>query len=320
MKQTTKVLMCTLCVAALLSGCGQTQKPSASASASSGGTSSSAEKQDLSASLELLRAANSLNALTDRHTAIYFTDEYYQGAESAVPDSAVAGQYFMENGHLQMIYKYSDRDGTVHYSQGHGDDTYAAALYECGPQADDQKYMTLFYDEDSYRTALAARWDLTDDVQETVVSDELRDDGTREVTTQSKASEEDPSSTVAVYTVDGDTYEIQAYTATTYDETGAEVAKVQHSVIYDTPQTFEFSPFEAIIGGKDYCELSVICDPQQDDMRVNWYPVAHDTDVSFSDVDAYTLYGDEDLTQKLDPLSSIDVSGAAQNVFVVPNT
>ena len=54
-------------------------------------------------------------------------------------------------------------------------------------------------------------------------------------------------------------------------------------------------------------------------MRVNWYPVAHDTTVFFSDLDRYTLYSDDALTQTMDPLSSIDVTGEVQNVFVVPN-
>ena len=78
------------------------------------------------------------------------------------------------------------------------------------------------------------------------------------------------------------------------------------------------SPFQAVTGGTDYCELSVIVDYMGENQAVYWYPVAHDTQVYFQTVrEGVRLYKDKDMTESAEQYDAIDVSGDVSNLFVV---
>ena len=308
MKRMTRLLLCALCAAALLSGCGnQTTEPSTSASAV-------VAESD---AFEGIKMMNYMDTLLTRHSSVYFVDSLYKDESRAVPTVITTGQYTKDGEHVQYHQdKYSDQDGILYDTEGHADDTYAGALYECGTKAEDGKTMTLYYDEETYQIQIFDRWSGVTSLDGTVLSASESSDGELVVEVKSAAS---PDYVITRYVADKETYEIKSYTMTEYDQNDKVVSVLQRTVTYDQPQTFELSPFQTILGGQDYCELNVICDPEGEDMRVNWYPVAHDTTVFFSDLDRYTLYSDDALTQTMDPLSSIDVTGEVQNVFVVPN-
>lgn len=308
MKRMTRLLLCALCAAALLSGCGnKTTEPSTAASAV-------AAESD---AFEGIKMMNYMDTLLTRHSSVYFVDSLYKDESRAVPTVITTGQYTKDGEHVQYHQDmYSDQDGILYDTEGHADDTYAGALYECGTKAEDGKTMTLYYDEETYQIQIFDRWNGVTSQDGTVLSASESSDGELVVEVKSAAS---PDYTITRYVADKETYEIKSYTMTEYDQNDKVVSVLQRTVTYDQPQTFELSPFQTILGGQDYCELNVICDPEGENMRVNWYPVAHDTTVFFSDLDRYTLYSDDALTQTMDPLSSIDVTGEVQNVFVVPN-
>ena len=125
--------------------------------------------------------------------------------------------------------------------------------------------------------------------------------------------------TMTYYFVNPDTYELYAVDAYTYgteenDSMGAE----KKAYIYDEAREQEVSPFQAIIADKDYCELNVIVDYMGENQTVYWYPVAHDTQVSFqTGREDYSLYNDEEMTGALGKYDDIDISRDVANLFVV---
>ena len=84
MKTTTKLLLCTLCAAALLSGCG-------TAPAQSEGSASSAETARLAESMDRLRTANALETLMDKYTAVTRLNARYQDEDQKEPWDAASG-------------------------------------------------------------------------------------------------------------------------------------------------------------------------------------------------------------------------------------
>ena len=84
------------------------------------------------------------------------------------------------------------------------------------------------------------------------------------------------------YYADPDTCELYAmdvYSYSTADDSPMGVTQIQYT--YDDPDSPAASPFQAVTGGTDYCELSVIVDYMGENQAVYWYPVAHDTQVYF---------------------------------------
>ena len=182
--------------------------------------------------------------------------------------------------------------------------------------------MILYPDEAAYRDDLFFQWDFPDTGVEVALSDEVDPNGVRVVTTQYKRAEMDRCYDLIRYEVDPETYEIQAVTVTEYNDQGETIGLERRTVTYDEPQPAVFSAYQAIAQGPDTCALTVVCDPLGEN-RVNRYSVAHDAFV-IHDRPGYTFYKDADLTEellnRLDPLDSIDVSGAEVTVYLATDS
>ena len=315
MKPTTKLLLCTLCAAALLSGCG-------TAPAQPEGSASSAETARLAESMDRLRTANALETLMDKYTAVTRLNAWYQDEEQKEPWDSQLRQCVLERGQWQWLFQYTDQDGnTTSGVEGCGDGESIPAWYDTSSGADSPKSMILYPNEAAYRDDLSSQWDFPDIGVEEALSDEVEQNGVRVVTTQYKLAEMDRCYDLIRYEVDPESYEIQAVTVTEYNNQGEAIGLERRTVTYDEPQPAVFSAYQAITQGPDTCALTVVCDPRGEN-RVSRYSVAHDTFV-IHDRLGYTFYKDagltEELLNRLDPLDSIDVSGAEVTVYLAPN-
>ena len=170
--------------------------------------------------------------------------------------------------------------------------------------------------EDSVDTWLAA---IDEDSMTETVTGTSEQDGAIIVTTRTEYRDEADLYEETLYYIDPKTDDLLYMEVTSYNTQDDSVAAVVKTEIsYDAPVTFEAKPFETIIADQDYCEVNLIVNPQQDDMTVCWYPVAHGTQLTFVPFSDYTLYSDEDLTQVIDVSLGIDISGKVCNIFAVP--
>lgn len=264
-----------------------------------------------------IRENNSARNLLTHHSALTYTRTFADGEDNV--NSTICEQYTMIDGFLQTNAAYADETGTVVYSQqGYADGTYAGATYALS--SDGGMYMTLYPNNETYESAcdiwLAAA---DDDSMTETVTDTSEQDGAVIVTARTDYPDEEDLYEITLYYVDPETDDLLYMEATSYDaQDDSVVAVVKTQISYDDPVAFTDKPFETIITDSDYCEVNLIVDPQQDDMTVCWYPVAHGTQLSFMPVLNYTLYSDEELTQEIDTSVGIDVPGEVFNIFAVP--
>ena len=157
------------------------------------------------------------------------------------------------------------------------------------------------------------------DGTEAVLMDALWQDGAAILTVRVTYLDVSDSYDLIYYYADPDTCELYAmdvYSYGTADDSPMGVTQIQYT--YDDPDSPAASPFQAITGGTDYCELSVIVDYMGENQAVYWYPVAHDTQVYFQTArEGVRLYKDKDMTESAEQYDAIDVSGDVSNLFVV---
>ena len=314
MKRKLALALALCCTVTALSGCGG-QK--ATDTAENGGT----ENQQIEAyTLEKLRAQIGLDSLLKQHQQVGYTEEFYEyrdGEADKTLTTTIKGRYWRENDMLQSDAEYLDENGNVTYTQqDHGDATYAGASY--GMSADGDKYMTLMLPEEYDQ--ITDRWlfELMNSTGDQTVQETTEQDGAIVVTVRTDYRDAADMYDISLYYIDSESGDLVGSDVTTYStQDDQPMAEVLLTPTYDgTDFKLSANPFEAITGGTDYCEVTMIANPQQDDMQVCWYPVAHDTQLSFSSMGDVKLYADEELTQTLDG-TSIDVSGEARNVFAV---
>ena len=264
-----------------------------------------------------IRENNSVKNVLSRHNTMTYTRTFTDGEGNV--NGTVREQFTMNDGFLQTNSDYTDETGSVVYSnQGYADSTYAGASY--GLSSDGTRNMTLYPDNETYESFADLWIAAADDESVTeAVTDTSEQDGAVIVTTRTDYRDEADLYAVTLYYVDPETDDLLYMEVTSYNtQNDAVVAVTKTEISYDAPATFEAKPFEAIITSSDYCEVSLIVNPQRDDMHVFWYPVAHGTEVGFAPLSDYTLYTDEELTQEIDPTVGIDISGEACNIFAVP--
>lgn len=306
MKRTRTIFFMLLSFAVLLTGCG--------GSKTDPDTSSANDKQETYTPDEI-RENNDIAKLLDHHSAVSYVSTYLDKDNNVI--SVIRRQYESKDGQLQMNATYEDGEGNVNYrDQAYADSTYEGASYGL---AGDDMYMTLYTSKEEYEDIAGIGLLIDDESAEETVTENSMQDGYVIVTTRKEYQDEADLYDVVYYYIDPKTNDLLYMETNSYgtsDDTT--VAQVKTEITYDDPMTFDVSPFEKITGGSDYCEVSLIVNPAQEDMATYWYPVAHGTNVSVASEGDVTLYGDEGLTQKLDS-SDIDISGAACNIFVVSN-
>ena len=316
MKRKLALALALCCTVTALSGCGG-QKTTDTAEKSGAG----AENQQVEAyTLEQLRTQLGLDTLLGRHKQVGYTEEFYEyrdGEADKTLTTTIKGRYWRESDMLQSDTEYLDENGKLTYTQQeHGDATYAGASY--GLSADGTKYMALMLPSEYEQ--LTDRWlsELTNSTGEQTVQNTTEQDGKIVVTVRTDYRNESDAYDLALYYIDPQSGDLTGSDVTTYSTVNDQpMAEVLLTPTYDDSSfKLEAKPFEAITGGTDYCEVSLIANPQQDDMQVCWYPVAHDTQLTFSSLGDVKLYADEELTQALDG-TEIDVSGEVRNVFAV---
>ena len=316
MKRKLALALALCCAVTALSGCGG-QKTTETTENSGTET----ENQQTEAyTLEKLRAQIGLDSLLKQHQQVGYTEEFYEyrdGETDKTLTSTIKGRYWRENDMLQSDTEYLDANGSVTYTQQeHGDATYAGASY--GLSADGTKYMSLMLPEEYDR--LTDRWlsELTNATGEQTVQETAEQDGKIVVTVRTDYRSESDMYDIALYYIDPQSGDLTGSDITTYSTANDQpMAETLLTPTYDDGSfRLEAKPFEAITGGTDYCEVTMIANPQQDEMQVCWYPVAHDTQLTFSSLGNVKLYADEELTQTLDG-TAIDVSGETRNVFAV---
>ena len=305
------------CAAALLAGCSAKTPTESQKPVTEPVPEIPAEEVKPDITLDQVLQANQIGTLLKNHSAVKIDTALYEQDGDETPVSSIQSSYTVEDGFLQSFRAFTDRDGGKYYEEGHGDQTYSGALYAMNGDGS-SKYMTVC-PADEYEGIAAAGDSLwvRDGAEETLVDTSWQDDAvilTVRVTYRDAADSYD----VVYYYVDPDTCELYAANICSYstaDDSSMGVTQVRYT--YDEPFSPEASPFLAITGGTDYCELNVIVDYLGDDQAVYWYPVAHDTQVYFqTSRNDCTLYRDEDLTQTVERYDPIDVSGDTANLFV----
>lgn len=327
MKQWMKILMSCLCMAGLLAGCGSSSNAGGSTSDSSSTDSGSAADSSMetntdtsSASFDLakMRDDNSLQAILGAYSSLQCTDTLYQGDSTADADmsSKTVELFWVENDGLQMdLDTFDDNNSLVSSQRAYSDENGSAAMYQV---AGDEKYMSI-YPAMEYEGIVSNLWLPTfDDMTETVQSVETQGSQTV-VTVREDYPDAEDGYVIASYTLDTASNLIDTVESVGYNADDTIAYREVMTVVLDGAYTPEVDAYSEISGGSNYCELNVIFAPQQENMEVQWYPVAHDTHVyvvSMAEED-YKLYSDEELTKELSDTDEIDVSGEAANVFVV---
>ncbi len=263
-----------------------------------------------------IRENNRAETLLTHHSALTYTRTFADGEGNV--SGTVCEQFTLSGGFLQTSSAYADETGTVIYSQqGYADNTYPGATY--GLSSDGGRYMTLYPNDETYESLCDTWLAVDEDGMTETVTGTSEQDGAVIVTARTDYRDEADVYEITLYYVDPETDDLLYMEATSYNTQDDSVAAVvQTQISYDDPVTFEDKPFETVITDSDYCEVSLIVDPQQDDMTVSWYPVAHGTQLSFAPISDYTLYADEELTQEIDASLGIDISGEVCNIFAVP--
>ncbi len=314
MKRTLAAVLTLAFMPALLTGCGSKTNNNTAAPEQ---TAQQEQSDTRTYTPEEIRENNSAKNLLARHTAMTYTRTFtdHEGNVSGT----TCEQYTMADGLLQTQSAYTDETGNVVYTQqGYADKTYTGATY--GLASSGEKYMTLYPDNETYES-MVDTWLATADENSITekVTDTTMQDGAVIVTVRTDYRDEADLYEMTDYRVDPETDDLLYMKTTSYNtQDDSVVAVVTTEISYDKPITFDAKPFETIIADSDYCEVSLIVDPQQDDMTVCSYPIAHGTLLSFVPISDYTLYSDEGLTQKIADDTSIDISGEACNIFAVP--
>lgn len=297
------------CLMALLTGCGSKQTNNTDEPAAN-----DRQQEQKTYTPDEIGENSSIANLLSHHDTLTYVNTFID--ENGDADTVVRGQYTKNGEFLQLSAVYEDGSGNAtYYRQAYADDTYAGAEYAQTP--DGQTYMTLYEDNDSYENSVGA-WLVVQpsSESETVTETSMQDDAVL-VTTRKEYRDEADLYEINLYYIDPETNDLLYMESTAYStQDDSAISTVKTEITYDTPVTFAVSPFETITGSSDYCEVNLVVDPQQDDMKVCWYPVAHGTSVYVTAGEGTKVYGDEGLTQELDPLA-IDISGAVCNIFVV---
>lgn len=264
-----------------------------------------------------IRAANTVEAILQRHDSFQYTVGIFTQDNADAPDSSYRGQYYRENGLLQMDREFpAGAERGTYYEQGFADENYSGALYALS--GDGEATLTL-YPQDDYEPSLTALWTVghVETVREEVTETSMQDDAVI-VTTRTDYQDVSDLYAVSYYYLDPQTDDLLYWEDNAYSAADDSlIVSTRTSFIYDSLFTPEVRPADAILADTDYCETNLIVAPMQDEMEVHWYPVAHGTLVQFQSLGGYTLYSDEELTQTLDPLD-IDISGEVRNIFAVP--
>lgn len=308
MKKIFITIFTVACLTALLAGCGS--------KTTDGEKDTNAGEGVYTYTQDEILTNNSLENLLERHSSLSFIRKYVNEKGETV--SVIRGQYTMPNGQLQMqMSQNEDEDSMSYIEHGYADENYHGAVY--ATSGDGKKYVTLFADAEDYENALAAMWLADADTSgNTEVLDTSVQGESVIVAIRTDYRDEADMYDITNYYIDPESNDLLSMESTTYStEDDSVVVKVETTITYDEPMEFKDDPFETITNSADYCEVNLIINPQQENMEVYWYPIAHDANVIFASSDEYTLYADETLTQEIDPIG-VNISGEACNIYVVP--
>lgn len=309
-KRTVAAGLTLLCATAPLYACGSSQTPAAGNDTAA---SDSQTPSDPTYTPEEIKANNSVEKLLDHHSALSCIRTFTDSTGEA---TTIQSQYTMKDGYLQMnaVHKGSSGKAT-YYQQAAADETYGGAEYD--QDADGQKYLALYSDIDSYNSVTGVWLFSATDEDKEVVDESSMQDGAVVITTHHEFPNDSEIYDKNMYYIDPESNDLLSAQFTCYDaKTDKVVSDTTAEITYDKTETFDVNPRDSILADSDYCEVNLITNPQQDDMSVLWYPVAHGTNVSFVLEDGVKLYSDEELTQELNA-SNIDISGEVRNIFVV---
>lgn len=313
-----KRILTAACIMALLTGCGAKTPADTQQPGEEPAPETPAEETKPDMTLDQVMEANKIENLLKNHSAVKIKTELYEQEGDETPVSSTLSSYTMENGFLQSFREFTDRDGGKYYEEGHADQVYSGALYAMNGDGGNL-YMAVC-PADEYDDIITVGDDpAMQDGTEAVLMDASWQDGAAILMVRVTYRDVSDSYDLIYYYADPDTCELYAmdvYSYSTADDSPMGVTQIQYT--YDDPDSPAASPFQAVTGGTDYCELSVIVDYMGENQAVYWYPVANDTQVYFQTVrEGVRLYKDDDMTESAKQYDAIDVSGDVSNLFVV---
>lgn len=264
--------------------------------------------------LEQVLAVNTVEEILKRHTDFIYRADFYE-ADPEAPVNSMAAFYTREDGFLQMRREYHDRfGGYAAYEQAYADRDTPGALYSLSSTGE---LSATFCAAEDYEVYLSGLWMAVAEPEGQLTQSEVLDTGTVVFEVRKEYQEAADLYDITKLTADAATGEILKWeTASYHVGDDKQVGSSQFTVSYDMAFTPEAEPYAKIAGGTESCEVSVIISPEQEDMEVQWHPLAFGTRVYFYSDRSVSFYQDEALTEPVGP-GELDTTGEAANLFVV---